>query len=102
MLALFHRAKTATVAHKNEIRPPAADPPARAVGDARPPRRPGAGDAPRAPAVDRPRPPVLRQPDGGRGIARDVAGAVEVAKDGKARTIDVGRARFVAWDGRVG
>jgi diacylglycerol kinase (ATP) len=32
-------------------------------------------------------------------IPRDLAGAIDVAKGGRARTIDVGRARFVAWDG---
>ncbi len=32
-------------------------------------------------------------------IPRDLAAAVSVAKDGRVRTIDAGRARFVAWDG---
>jgi YegS/Rv2252/BmrU family lipid kinase len=32
-------------------------------------------------------------------IPRDLPGAIEVAKNGSARTVDVGRARFVAWDG---
>jgi YegS/Rv2252/BmrU family lipid kinase len=32
-------------------------------------------------------------------IPRDLAAAIAVAKDAPARTIDAGRARFVAWDG---
>lgn len=32
-------------------------------------------------------------------IPRDLAGAIDVAKNGRVRTIDVGRARFIAWDG---
>jgi diacylglycerol kinase (ATP) len=32
-------------------------------------------------------------------IPGDLAQAIAVAKDGRARTIDAGRARFVAWDG---
>jgi diacylglycerol kinase (ATP) len=35
-------------------------------------------------------------------IPRDLAAAIDVAKDGRLRTIDVGRARFVAWDGSPG
>ena len=32
-------------------------------------------------------------------IPKDLAGAIDVASSGRVRTIDVGRARFVAWDG---
>src|SRR6478609_1203341 len=32
-------------------------------------------------------------------IPRDLAAAIAVAKDGRARTIDAGRARFVHWNG---
>jgi YegS/Rv2252/BmrU family lipid kinase len=33
-------------------------------------------------------------------IPGDLAAAIAVARDGRARTIDAGRASFVAWDGR--
>ena len=32
-------------------------------------------------------------------IPRDVGAAIEVARDGRARTVDVGHARYVGWDG---
>jgi diacylglycerol kinase (ATP) len=32
-------------------------------------------------------------------IPKDLAGAIDVAQNGRVRTIDVGRARFAAWDG---
>lgn len=35
-------------------------------------------------------------------IPQKLADAIAVAKDGRARTIDAGRARFVAWDGSAG
>jgi YegS/Rv2252/BmrU family lipid kinase len=35
-------------------------------------------------------------------IPRDVGGAIDVAREGRARTIDAGRARFRAWDGTEG
>ena len=35
-------------------------------------------------------------------IPRDLAAAIAVAKDGRPRTIDVGLARFVSWDGSAG